>query len=206
MLFSYYDLELEVPESVYYPSEDSLFLCDWLLENRPKFERAIDVGCGCGIIAILLAKLSRKEVDAVDVSRLAILTTRRNAKRNEVKVRAYLSDLFSNVKGSFDLIVSNPPYLPHSSEDRMVPEEVRRMWCGGKEFIERLLAGGSERLRPNGIIVFVCSTLSLNQEEVKKLAAKFGLKASIAKSTKLPWEELFLVVVRSEEEGTEKSE
>ncbi len=206
MLFSYYGLKLEVPKGVYYPSEDSLFLCDWLIKNRPKFQRAIDVGCGCGLIAILLAKLSRKKVEAIDVSELAVEATRQNAKRNRVRVRTYLSDLLSNAKGSYDLIVSNPPYLPQSPEDRLLPKEVRAMWCGGKEFIERLLREGSEKLRPKGSIAFVYSSLSLKRKNIEELAAKFGLKAKVVNCMKLPWEELYLVVARSEDEGSEEGE
>jgi len=82
-----------------------------LLEDV-KFERALDWGCGAGVIGAAL-KLSqpKKGVDFVDTNIMAIEATRRTLEKNGLKSeRVWPSDIFSDVSDTYDLIVSNPPF------------------------------------------------------------------------------------------------
>ncbi len=67
----------------------------------------LDLGCGSGILAILAKKLGANRVVAVDNDPLAVDVARENAERNGVDIDVRLSDLFSDVEGKFDIIVSN---------------------------------------------------------------------------------------------------
>lgn len=67
----------------------------------------LDVGCGSGILAILAKKLGANRVLAVDNDPLAIEVANENALRNEADIEIRFSDLFSNVDGKYDIIVSN---------------------------------------------------------------------------------------------------
>lgn len=67
----------------------------------------LDLGCGSGILSILAKKLGAAKVLGVDNDPLAVEAARENVERNNVKVEIKQSDLFSNVDGKYDLIVSN---------------------------------------------------------------------------------------------------
>ncbi len=77
-----------------------------------KNSRILDIGTGSGCIAISLAKMTGAEIDAIDISEHALCVARENAKNKNVSCNFFKSDLFSNVKDKYDLIVSNPPYIP----------------------------------------------------------------------------------------------
>ncbi|HEC89110.1 MAG TPA: methyltransferase domain-containing protein, partial [Thermoplasmatales archaeon] len=92
---------------VYEPADDSYMLIEAIEVNEG--EKALDMGCGTGIVAIHLANAGCN-VTAADIKEKALENTRENAERNGVKIRIVKSDLFSNIDGKFDIIVFNPPY------------------------------------------------------------------------------------------------
>src|SRR5207237_2648787 len=71
----------------------------------------LDVGCGSGIIALCAAR-SGAQVTAVDINPAAVQCTAGNAERAGLQITARVSDLFSDVPESFDVIAWNPPFLP----------------------------------------------------------------------------------------------
>ena len=73
--------------------------------------KILDIGTGSGCIAITLKKELNSKVVGVDISLEALEVAKRNAIHNEADICFYSSDLFSNVSGKFDVIVSNPPYI-----------------------------------------------------------------------------------------------
>ena len=88
----------------------------------------LDLCAGSGAVAVAAALAGAGEVTAVDVSRRSALAVRLNAALNGVRVRALQGDLFEPVAGRrFDLIVSNPPYLPGALPER----GAARAWEGG---------------------------------------------------------------------------
>jgi SAM-dependent methyltransferase len=83
-----------------------------LLDEDIAFNRTIDVGCGAGVAAILIAaEGAALEVFASDINHAALRLTRINAALNGVTVTTVHSDLLQSCEGSFDLIVANPPYI-----------------------------------------------------------------------------------------------
>ncbi|NET13125.1 MAG: methyltransferase [Okeania sp. SIO1H6] len=74
-----------------------------------EFTRALEVGTGTGFIPIYLSTLGR-QCDGIDINPQSITWASENAKLNSVDVKFYLSDLFANVRGKFDLIIFNPPW------------------------------------------------------------------------------------------------
>jgi release factor glutamine methyltransferase len=130
--------------------------------------RIVDVGTGSGAIALALAKeLSTAEIHATDISPEALEAARANAARLELasRIEFHLADLldgFSPV--SFDIVVSNPPYVGESEEES-VQLEVRRfeprnaVFAGptGLEVIERLIPQARGALRPGGWLIFEIS-------------------------------------------------
>ena len=121
---SFYGLEFEVNENVLIPRPETEELVSWILSNHDSSThlKILDIGTGSGCIAIALAKnLPNAQVFAIDVSEKALATAKNNADRNEVKVNFIKQDILNteNLEQSFDIIVSNPPYVRNLEKDEI---------------------------------------------------------------------------------------
>jgi len=136
--------------------------------SAPHNLRIVDVGTGSGAIAIALAQeLPTAEIHATDISPAALEVARANAAHHQLtsRIEFHQTDLLRGFPpDSFDLIVSNPPYVG-DSEEESVQLEVRKfeprnaVFAGptGAEVIERLIPQAREALRPGGWLVFEIS-------------------------------------------------
>jgi ribosomal protein L3 glutamine methyltransferase len=129
--------------------------------SRP-VRRGLDLCTGSGCLAILLAlTFPGAAIDATDVSRPALAVARKNVKayRLSRRVRLVRADLFSGIRGQYDLIVANPPYVGAAAMRKLPPEyhrEPRIALAGGADglaFVRRILEGATEFLRPGGWLV-----------------------------------------------------
>lgn len=133
----------------------------WLSPQRVR--RVLDIGTGSGCIAIGCALVfTEAQVDAADVSADALAVTRINIARHQLdeRVRPVISDVFDGVRGeSYDLIVSNPPYVSHAemaalpAEYRREPELGLRAGSDGLDVARRILADAERHLSPQGVLV-----------------------------------------------------
>src|SRR5205085_10496904 len=109
------------------------------------------------------------------------LTVKINARLNGVPIKAIRGDLFEPVKDMrFDLIVSNPPYLP-SPEGNAPARGPARAWdagASGRLFLDRICARASEHLRPGGAVLLVHSSICGEAATLAQLEAG-GLRASV---------------------------
>ncbi len=213
MKFYYNNIELEVPDSVYCPREDSLLLAKAVENIRLKSKKILDMGCGSGFLSILMAK--DNNVTAADINEEAVKAAKENAARNNVKLRALQSDLFSDIHEIFDIIVFNPPYLPEpfsfaickersslrsqrskASLQKKNPREKESIqWDGGRsgrDAIEKFIRQAKSHLNKNGKILLLISSLT-GEKEVIGLFEKNGFKAGIIAREKIPWEELMVI-------------
>lgn len=113
----FYGREFKVDENVLIPRLDTEILIEKICDDiKSKNEKplVLDIGTGSGAIAITIQKETDSKVFAVDVSEKAIKIARHNAESLEADVEFIQSDLFENVEGRFDFIVSNPPYIETS--------------------------------------------------------------------------------------------
>jgi release factor glutamine methyltransferase len=117
-------LEFEVTPEVLIPRHDTETLVNEALARMPGAQSVLDIGTGSGCIALALAcKLPGASVTAVDISEAALAVARRNAERNGVLIEFLQGSLFEPVAGrTFDLIVSNPPYIPSRDIETLQPE------------------------------------------------------------------------------------
>jgi len=130
--------------------------------------RIVDVGTGSGCIAIALAKeLPESEIHATDISPAALEVAQANGARHQLenRIRFQQADLLQGLDpGTFDFVVSNPPYVGESEEDQ-VQLEVRKfeprnaVFAGptGLEVIERLIPQTHNALKPGGWLVIEVS-------------------------------------------------
>ncbi len=187
--FYYNDISLEVPESVYYPREDSLLVARHIEKLDFKNKRCLDMGCGCGFFAVLMAKKGAL-VTASDINPEAVEITKQNAKANDVKLTAVQSDVFSKISSRYDFISFNPPYLP--TEDA---HKYKDQWSGGKtgrDVIEKFLQQAQNHLNKDGSMLMIFSSLT-GEKEVRGLAEKCGFAFRVLERQKIPWEELIVV-------------
>jgi release factor glutamine methyltransferase len=106
----FYGREFFVDDRVLIPRPETEILVEEALRRLPRGARVLDVGAGSGCIAVTL-KLERPDlhVFAVDVSAAALAVARRNRRGAHVPLAA--SDVLDSIRGTFDAIVSNPPYI-----------------------------------------------------------------------------------------------
>jgi len=145
-------IRLDVHPEVYAPAEDTYLLLSTIEVHRG--ERALEMGCGSGLIAMHMAKAGAC-VTAVDTDERAVTATRNSALMNDLQVRMVLSDLFHEVKGRFDLIVFNPPYLRGEVQGQ---EDL--CWAGGEDGVkltDRFLHEAKDHLEPGGRLLLLIS-------------------------------------------------
>src|SRR3954447_21564494 len=140
----------------------------------------LDLCTGTGILGLTGARLGARAT-AVDLSRRAVLNARLNARLNGLDLQVLRGDLFAPVRGRrFDLIVSNPPYIP--APPGGTPRGQARAWDAGpdgREFLDRICEQVAEHLAPGGSVLLVHSTLARPEETERRLAAH-GLEPGVA--------------------------
>ena len=131
-------------------------------------QRVLDLCTGSGAIAISVAINSDAEVWASDVSEKAIEIAKRNAIDNNAEVSFILSNMFENINGQFDIIISNPPYIESSTIptlDIEVQNEPHLALDGGSDGLDfyRIIANQAPNyLNEDGILIL---EIGYNQKE-----------------------------------------
>jgi release factor glutamine methyltransferase len=168
---------------VFEPRSDSLLLASHL-EREPRLPGAsvLDLCTGSGLLAVQAARRGAREVTAVDVSLRAVIAARINARLNGVRVRTLRGDLFGPVSGGqFDLIVSNPPYLP-SERPQLPARGAARAWEGGvdgRAFIDRICREAKAHITPGGVLLLLQSSLAADTTTAGALAGQ-GFDVTVA--------------------------
>jgi len=145
---------------VFRPRSDSWMLARALRAERPAGRRVLDLCTGSGVLAVCAAMAGAHEVAAIDVSRRAVLACRLNARLNGVRVRALRGDLLAPIDGArFDLIVSNPPYVPAEADElpRRGPGRAWEAGRAGRALLDRICAEAPARLAQGGALLLVQS-------------------------------------------------
>lgn len=184
-------IAVNCPESVYCPSDDTFLLID-ALDIVPG-DRAVEIGCGSGLVSLHLAKAGAV-VTAVDVNYEAAICAKEAAGLNGLRLEVIRSDLFQNVRGCFDLIVFNPPYLRGEGKD--VSDLA---WAGGRtgtETLGRFLEQAPEHLNLSGRIVVIVSS-DMEKVPLKEMLDPFLIKELRAQH--LFFEELRVLELRPRE-------
>ena len=176
---NFYGLNFRVTKDVLSPRMDTERLVETVLKEIKPKQTVLDIGTGSGAIAITLAKNSSGKVTAVDISSEALNVAKQNAKDNKVKVKFVNSDLFDKIGKltKFDIIVSNPPYIPSKDIDNL-DVEVKKFdplvaLDGGEDglsFYSRIIEQAPLKLNKNGKIFFEVGIGQANS--VKKLLQK----------------------------------
>ena len=174
-------------EEVYQPAEDTYLLLRAALAEARHADGVLEIGCGSGFISQELgAKVAR--LLATDINPHAV----RSAKARGIEV--IRADLFLGIKGKFDLILFNPPYLPTQ------PQERTGQWIdyaldggeSGRQTVDRFIEDLAGHLRPAGRALLLISSLT-GLTEVQKTAASAGLTADVVADEGCFFERLYVL-------------
>ena len=148
------DIEIEVDEGVYGPSDDTYLLLESV--DVGVNEKVLEVGTGCGIIALHCAKKGASVV-ATDISDRAVVNATRNSTSNAIVMDVRRSDLTDGLDDKFDVVIFNPPYL-----DNNVCTKDARLDGGssGSELSVRFLERVGGVLKSGARIYLLTSSLS----------------------------------------------
>jgi len=149
------------PPGVYPPQRDTWLLADVLRRAVTPGARVLDLCTGTGALAVTAA-LAGGRVTAVDLSRRAVHTARVNARLHRTTLRAVRGDLTAPVSGRvFDVVVSNPPYVPAATDELPRHGRYRAFDAGrdGRTLLDRVIAAAPTVLAPGGELLLVHSGL-----------------------------------------------
>ena len=176
-------MRILTPPGVFKPISDT-----WLLAERMRADpglaggEVLDVCTGSGALGVAAALAGARRATAVDLSRRAVLTARLNARLNRVQMRARRGSLFEPVRGErFDLIISNPPYVPSTREDELPTAGPERAWEGGlagRALLDPLCAEAADHLELGGALLLVHSSVCGEQATLDALR-RGGLEAQV---------------------------
>ena len=181
----FYNINLLVNENVLIPRFETEYLVEKTINYAKNLKEPLDIldiGTGTGAIAISLVKNLSCNVLATDISKKALEKANGNAKRKNVKINFKQSDILENVKGKFDIIISNAPYI---SKDEIIDPLVKNnephiaLYAdnNGLYFYEELLKNIKPQLKEKSIIA---PEIGMTQsEEITKIANKYLPKAKI---------------------------
>lgn len=179
-------LSFEVNENVLIPRQDTEILVETVLEDLEPNMRVLDICTGSGCILISLLKMLQDDKGqdtvkgiGVDISEKALEVAERNAQKHNVEAVFIQSDLFENVEGMYDIIVSNPPYIK-TEEIEKLEDEVKlhdpMLALDGKEdglyFYRKIIKESRKYLRKNGKLYFEIG--HTQGEDVKMLMEEAG--------------------------------
>lgn len=175
-----------VNKNVLIPRDETEILVTKAIEIALKTnsKKILDIGTGSGCIACSIAKAIDGLILGIDISKEALDVANKNAERLILNKRVSFkeSDLFSNLEGEkFDIIVSNPPYIPPQEKANIQKEVLKEPDLAlytkdnkGLEFYEKITQNAPKYLNKNGYILF---EIGINQsEDVKNLLLKNRFK------------------------------
>ncbi|MCX6690428.1 MAG: class I SAM-dependent methyltransferase [Methanoregula sp.] len=176
------------PCQIYSPEADTFLLADAARAEVKAGDRVLEVGTGTGYIAAELLRTC--DVVATDINPHAVLCARNNG------VEVVRGDLFAGIRGTFDLVIFNPPYLPTQPGERIDDwlEYALEGGESGRVVIERFAAEVGRVLAPGGRILLLISSLT-GLDEVSGLFSRHGFISGIVMQQTVDDEELYVLKI-----------
>ena len=140
------------------PRPETEVLVDYIKNKFLKLKTILDLGTGSGCIAIELSKIYKNsKVFGSDLCIKALRIAKKNNVQTQNKVKFIESDWFVNIKGKFDLIVSNPPYIPENAklETSTLFEPGTALFSqdAGLRDLKKIISEALNYLKINGVLI-----------------------------------------------------
>ena len=183
--WEFYNLRLKVDERALIPRFETEIIVDYIIKSAMKKDRILDIGTGTGAIALSLGKnIVNSLVTGSDIEDKALSLARENKEITNISnVEFIKSDLFENIDGKFDLIISNPPYINKEDYDKLEKElyfEPKSALYGGEDgllFYKKIIKKAPDYLNDQGHLIF---EIGYDQKEIlNKLLKGQGFKSII---------------------------
>lgn len=195
----FYGCPIIVNPNVLIPRFETEGLVEKVIEKVQDYSslKIVDLGTGSGCIAIALKKNLNCDVDAVDISPLALEVAKENAKVNQVDITFYEGDFLEPLQDTYDVIVSNPPYIAYDEEimdivKKNEPEIALYAENDGLFYYYEIIKKAKKYLKPNGILAF---EIGYQQGDIlKKYAKKYFPNAKITVGKDLQGKNRYLFV------------
>ena len=160
----FYGMKINVNSDVLCPRPETEYLVEEVsrLIKQDNLQAVLDLCTGSGAIALVVKRDNPNvAVTASDISEKALMVAKQNAEQNNLHVDFVVSNLFDNINGEFDLIVSNPPYIK-TDVIGMLDPEVRFFeptialdgGMGGLDFYRKIVENAKNHLKIGGILAF----------------------------------------------------
>ena len=138
-----------------------LLIETYLKENDINEKRVLDVGCGYGFLGIMVSRVTDSYVEMIDINKRAVHLTNMNIKRyKDFKGKTYVSNVYENVEGKYDIIITNPPIRI------------------GKEKLLEILIGAFDHLEDNGLLYYVIRK-DQGALSIKKILEENGINVEV---------------------------
>lgn len=156
-----------------------------------------DIGTGSGCIAITLKKELNCNIDAVDISNEALIVAKNNAKLNNVDISFYLGDMLKPLNKSYDLIISNPPYISYDEEimdlvKKNEPHSALYADDNGLHFYKEILSNASKHLKSKSMIAFEIGYMQ--GKDIVNIAKKYFPNSTIKLEQDLQNKDRFIFI------------
>jgi release factor glutamine methyltransferase len=173
---------------VYEPCEDSFLLVEAALSIITHSDRILEVGCGSGIISAVIKNNTKARITGIDINPHAAKCTKDNG------VNAIQGDLLSCIRGKFDIIIFNPPYLPTNDEER-TSDWINVALDGGsngRHILDRFLEDAIDHLVEKGRILILISSFT-GIDEIKSRMISLGYFVEEICKERYNFEELLVI-------------
>jgi len=181
------ELIIEKDNDVYPPSDDSFLLIGSFDVRRG--EKVLEIGCGSGIVS-MHCTVNGGIVTCGDVNKKAVALTKKNMALNSLDAMVIETNVYSNIRGKFDTIVFNLPYLPVNEEG-----DLALAWSGGEDGLgplPELISGAHIHLLPEGRLIIVVSSL-MDQDALRSVLN--GLEVKVLSELPLFFETLSVLEI-----------
>ncbi len=203
----FYGLRILVNAHVLIPRPETEELVDLIIRENPSMKTALDIGTGSGCIALALAsKLKAANIEGCDVSAEALSRAKENAHLNKLQVIFFEKDILQEnalEKKSYDLFVSNPPYVLQSEKSTLLEnvlnhEPHNALFVPDNDavvFYRRIIELCGRHLNAAGKLYFELNPVTAN--EVKAIAERSGLFSAVDLRNDMSGNTRFLSAVKS---------
>ena len=156
----FYGLKLETRVGVLIPRPETERLVELVLERLPNVAaKVVDIGTGTGAIALALkAERPKLEITATDINMVALELTLKNAENLKLELQTVLTSILDGLETIFDVIVSNPPYLPASDDGKLdlevqlEPKEALFSGTDGLDLAREIVIAAQRKLKAGGLL------------------------------------------------------
>ena len=161
------DLKINVNRDVLIPRYETVELVNESIKYINEDSRVLDLCTGSGYIGLTIKQKTNATVVMSDIDEESIIQSTENAKENNLDVEIIQSNLFENIEGKFDVIVTNPPYIPATNilDSSVTNYEPSLALFGGKDgnaIIKKILNQYKDYLNEDGVILFEASPDNIN--------------------------------------------